>query len=236
MLFGGRISWSHGKESCCPGSFILYSSYDSQNCIVPSQRGKIGLSCKSLVLFQAFVAFLKLLERILLSAERGGGIAPDRLAPVILSLSCVLQLLLTSRHQAVPTLSSQGFCCSCAVVAPNSAALSDLNRDLHRYESTQNLAHSLVCMQKYPCSFKLINKCFSTNLSGALSWYQLNKIIVCTLFHLMIFCEQRCPQIQFSQSLVSAYGSAAVILRNISKPWKVQQQHRECAVIVRNLF
>lgn len=69
MLFGGRISWSHGKENCCPGSFILYSPYDSQYCIVPSQRGKIGLSCKSLVLFQAFVAVLKLLEGILLSAE-----------------------------------------------------------------------------------------------------------------------------------------------------------------------
>ena len=155
MLFGGRISWSHGKENCCPGSFILYSPYDFQNCIVPSQRGKIGLSCKSLVLFQAFVAFLKLLERILLSAEQGGGIAPDRLAPVILSLSCVLQLFLRSRHQAIPILSSQGFCCSCVFGAPNSAALFDLNRDLHRYESTQNLAHSLVCMQKCPCSFKL---------------------------------------------------------------------------------
>lgn len=89
MLFGGRISWSRGKENCCPGSFILYSPYDSQYCIVPSQRGKIGLSCKLLVLFQAFVAVLKLLEGILLSAEREGGIAPDRLAPVILSLSCV---------------------------------------------------------------------------------------------------------------------------------------------------
>lgn len=31
----------------------------------------------------------------------------------------------------------------------------DLNRDLHWYESTQNLTHSLVCMRKYPCSFKL---------------------------------------------------------------------------------
>lgn len=51
MLFEGRISWSHGKEDCCPGSFTLYSPYDSQNCIVPSQRGKIGPSCKSLVLF-----------------------------------------------------------------------------------------------------------------------------------------------------------------------------------------
>lgn len=51
MLFGGGISWNHGKEDCCSGSFISYSPYDSQNCIVPSQRGKIGLSCKLLVLF-----------------------------------------------------------------------------------------------------------------------------------------------------------------------------------------
>lgn len=41
MPFGGRISWSHGKENCCPGSFISYSAYDSQNCIVLSQRGKL---------------------------------------------------------------------------------------------------------------------------------------------------------------------------------------------------
>lgn len=93
MLLGGRISWNRGKGNCCSSSFILYSPYNSQNCIVLSQRAKTGLSCKSLVLFQAFVAFLKLLERILLSAERGEGIAPDRLAPVILSLSCVVQFV-----------------------------------------------------------------------------------------------------------------------------------------------
>lgn len=155
MLLGGRISWSHGKENCCPGSFILYSPYDSQNFIVPSQRVKIGLSCKSLVLFLAFVAFLKLLERILLSAEWGGRNAPDRLAPLILSLSCVLQLLLRSRHHALPILSSQGCHCSYAFGAPNSAALFNLNQDWHWYESTQNLAHSLFCVQNHPCSLKL---------------------------------------------------------------------------------
>lgn len=51
MLLGGRISWNRGKGNCCSSSFILYSPYNSQNCIVLSQRAKTGLSCKSLVLF-----------------------------------------------------------------------------------------------------------------------------------------------------------------------------------------